>query len=101
MKISRKENIRVEISPKIFNLISIPSPRLEKMILDNCHTMVSQIKRHIDHVDNVEVKYNVKEYCSFCGRDWDVCLDDNDPDWPKGTPLCCSKAIDEFKNTNK
>jgi rubrerythrin len=59
-----------------------------------------QIKRHVDNVEDVRIEYDTDEVCSFCNYNWEVSEDDSDPDFPKGCPVCCQDAIDEW-NKNK
>ena len=67
----------------------------------DCKTLVSHIQRHVDPPFGVDLDYEIEatstRSCSFCGSAWDVSQDDVDPEWPKGTPLCCHRAIEEFK----
>ncbi len=60
-----------------------------------------QIKRHVDNVEDVRIEYDTDEVCSFCNYNWEVSEDDSDPDFPKGTPVCCQDAIDEYNNLVK
>lgn len=101
MKVVTKENFRVEITPKVNGYIDVVGVCYEEIARKDCEEIASQVNRHVDNIQYVEVKFDVKEYCSFCLNDWDVSLDNDNPEWPKGMPLCCDKAINEFKNLNK
>lgn len=61
-----------------------------------CAELATQIRRHVDGVGHVRVMWDSKVECSHCGSNWEESEDDNDPDWPKGMPLCCNLAIEEF-----
>lgn len=59
--------------------------------------MEEQIKRHVDNVGYISVQYDTYEVCSHCNLTWEVSEDNRDPDFPKGCPVCCDKAIDEWE----
>lgn len=112
MKQITKSNFRVVVSPRRLgdygsirvsdSFFGRDPKQIEKDYLSRCEEIVSQINRHVDEVGYVEIESDEQETCSFCGHEWSVSEDDKDPDWPKGTPFCCQRAIDEFnENKNK
>jgi len=74
---------------------------IEKDYQERCEEISKEIKRHVENVQGCGIEFDSEEVCEFCGHEWDVSLDDSDPDYPKGCPLCCQKAIDEWKVNNK
>lgn len=105
-KIIRKSNFRVVVEPKglgDYGSIRVSDSffgrsegEIEKEYLQRCNEIEREIKKHVDNVGYTFVKYDKEELCSHCGLGWEVAEDDNNPDFPKGTPVCCQKAIDEY-----
>lgn len=91
MKKIIKENVRVEVTPKYYLRVSL------KNNIRDCEDMVSQIKKHVDGVGFCEVVWDSIETCEFCGTEWEVNEDPNDPDVGLGEPLCCTKAQREWE----
>ncbi len=83
-----KENIRVEVTPSYI--------KSEEDQISVCNDIVKQIERHIDDLGNVYTTWDVLEICEFCGYDWEVNEDPNDPDYKIGEPICCTAAQEEF-----
>lgn len=108
MKITVKTNFKVVIEPRRlgnYGFVSVSdnftgrsSEQIAKDYEKRCEEIIDQVKRHVDNVGYVGIENDSSERCSHCGNDWDVLPDDSDPDWPKGTPVCCDKAIQEFKS---
>ncbi len=92
-KIIKKSNYRIVVEPEthVFGIALS-----EDTIKSNLRDMEQQIKRHVDNIGWMNIEYDTDEICSHCGLTWEESPDDSDPDWPKGTPYCCQKAIDEF-----
>ena len=111
MKITRKNNFRVVIEPRRlgdYGFVRVSdtffggSPgRVAKDYEIRCEEIVDQVKRHVDNVGWVGIESDTEEVCSHCGSDWHVSTDDMDPEFPTGTPYCCDRAVEEFKNTPK
>lgn len=96
MKVTKKSNYRIVVEPKtrIFGIeLSEDTQR------NDLREMMDQIKRHVDNIHQVYLTYDSENLCSFCGLEWEVSEDDSDPEFPKGTPLCCHQAIDEYKES--
>jgi hypothetical protein len=94
MKIETKSNYRIVVEPKTI----IYGFKLSKETVESdLKEMKEQIKRHVDNVGRVIIDYDVDETCSHCGLGWELSEDDNDPNFPKGCPVCCQDAIDEWK----
>lgn len=89
-KIVKRINHRVIVEPWSYGKYD------EKWVQGKCESIMSDIKRHVDDIGQVWIESDVEATCSHCGYSWEVSQDDSDPDFPKGTPLCCQKAIDEF-----
>lgn len=87
-KIIEKSKYRVVVEPKTY----VHGIKLSSIESD-CKYMVDQIKRHIDNVDTVTIDYDTREVCSHCGYEWET-----DPE--NGEPICCEKAIIEFKSVS-
>jgi hypothetical protein len=110
MKITRKENFRVVIYPKSlgdYGGIKLPdshfrnNEQIQKDYETRCKEIAEQAKRHVDNIHSVDVEYDTVTKCSHCNLNWEVSEDDFDSDFPKGTPVCCNKAIEEHKKQNK
>lgn len=96
MKLKTLTNFRVEVTPREPYLGRDPK-KAEAIWADLCKDIASQIKRHVDDVGSADVVFDTKESCSHCDYGWEVATDDSDPEFPKGCPLCCEAAIEEFK----
>ncbi len=94
MKLVKKSNYRIVVEPKthIFG-IELSEETQKKDLRD----MEEQIKRHVDNIGYISVQCDTDEVCSHCNLTWEVSEDNSDPDFPKGCPVCCNKAIDEWK----
>lgn len=108
MKITRQSNFRVVIEPRLlgnYGWMSItdrtPTEETAKEYLSRCRSIADDVRRHVDDVHSVDVECDTKEVCSHCGREWEEATDDNDLDFPKGTPLCCNAAIEEFRQAQQ
>jgi hypothetical protein len=102
-KTAKKENVRVEVTQQNPRQMMIlpkqpqKQQQVEEEQIRNCQELVSQIKRHVDGIGYCDVVYDVNYYCEFCGMEWAVNTDYNDPDSAVGEPLCCHKASEEWK----
>jgi len=93
MKVIEKSNYRIVVEPKTH----IYGVKLsEDAIQMDIKEMEQQIKRHVDNIGYLSVEHDTNTICSYCRRTWEVSEDDTDPDFPKGTPVCCDKAINEY-----
>jgi len=107
MKITKQFNWRVVVEPRglgNFGIASISDyaiepdeEKREARYKAMCEDIMEQIKRHIDDVGNVYLDCDTEEVCSYCRRTWEVNEDPNDPDAELGQPLCCHKAIEEWR----
>ena len=94
MKVVTKSNYRIVVEPKtrIFGIeLSEETQRRD------LKEMEEQIKRNVDNIGYISVQYDTDETCSHCGLTWQLSEDDNDKEFPKGCPVCCQDAIDEWK----
>lgn len=106
MKITTKTNFRVIVEPRRlgdFGSVRVPdnfgglSPaRIEKDYQSRCEEIVADIRRHVDNVDGCSIECDTEEVCSHCGLQWEE-LPEADDYGPKGAPLCCSRAAEEFR----
>jgi len=106
-----KENFRVVIEPKGLGDFGLAwasdsigcsdEEERAKMYERRCRDIVAQVKRHIDNIGWIGVEYDVREICEYCGNEWEVNQDPNDPDWELGQPLCCDKAIEEWEKERR
>jgi hypothetical protein len=93
MKLIKKSNYRIVVEPKTHIFGIELSEETQKRDLRD---MEEQIKRHVDNIGYISVQCDTDEVCSHCNLTWEVSADDSDPDFPKGTPVCCQAAIDEY-----
>lgn len=110
MKLTTKTNFRIIVEPLPlghFGGIRVPDnfgglsrERVEQDYIDRCNEIVTDIKRHADNVGHCEVQWDTEITCSHCGNGWEESPDDEFPDMPKGCPLCCNKAMSEWKESN-
>lgn len=71
-----------------------------KEALGEAEAVVAQIRRHVDNISQhgASIRFTTEDICSHCGCAWEVCEDDDDPDCPRGMPLCCGAARAEWEN---
>ena len=99
-KIIRQENYRVVITPSGYGYIISSNEEVRNSQLKGmCEDIVKDVKHHIDNIENVLIKWDTVETCSFCGGGWEVNEDENDDTWGLGEPVCCKKAQKEWKKT--
>ena len=82
------------------NVVIDPDGRYmsEQQIKALCDDIVSQVKRHVDGVAWCGTVINRKDICEFCGLEWEVNEDPDDPDFGLGEPICCVMAQEEWKD---
>lgn len=83
MKVTKKQNIRVEVTPYVWGKWD------EDYAVRKANEIKDAIKRHIDDVESVDVYWDTVSKCSHCGYDWEE-------DSLTKEPQCCQKAQDEF-----
>ena len=109
MKKIKKSNYRVELTPKnlgnfgwahISDYALYKDPeKLELAYKERCKEIADKINElNIFGIDDARVVCDTEEVCEFCERTWEVSTDNEDINFPKGTPYCCEKAMKEFKN---
>ena len=76
MRITKSENQRIEVYLHDYRESTVAR-------------VMREIKKHVDDIAGVSYRRDIKECCSHCGYGWEV---DED-----GSPLCCNKAIEEWK----
>lgn len=100
-KQTRQGNIRVEVFPACFWDPWRYPDNFREAALSTAATIVEQIKRHIDDVEDVSVVYETEHYCTFCDSVWEV-FEEGDADGnPVGMPVCCNKAMVEWEDAKK
>lgn len=90
MKKSRKTNWRIKIEP-VYPRWTRDEDRIERIMEQTCNEIKEAVKRHVDDVDDVIIKYDLEHECSECGWQWT-----EDSDTYNGG--CC--AADEQNNPN-
>ena len=84
MKVTKIENIRVQIMPDNYL-----HPEDTAHTICICKQIVEDVKRHIDGIGDVSWECDTNDYCDACGLLWE--LDEY------GIPCCCGKAIEEHE----
>lgn len=94
MKLIKKSNYRIIVEPRTrFFGIELSEETQRRDLKE----MEEQIKRHVDNIGYINVECDTDETCSYCHLTWELSEDDKYPDFPKGCPVCCQDAIDEWK----
>ena len=74
--------------------IIIPVQYFVSLSETNIDDVLIAVRRHIDGGKNAVA---VREYvCEYCLYAWET-EDGSDPDMPKGQPVCCEKAVEEWR----
>lgn len=105
MKETIRTNYRLELSPDTFGY--------RRDIVDDHNAMRGlleeierAVKRHVDGVHQVLPRWDSRDVCSHCGYGWEVLTAEYaekgghwvaDEHSVEGEPVCCEKAIDEFR----
>ena len=84
VKIITKENPRIIIKPNYY-----PWENLG-VVTALCDEIKRDVQRHVDGVSQVSVEWDSKTICSDCGLEWE--------EDESGIPVCCKKAIQEWKD---
>ena len=74
-KIIRKENYRIIVEPTGTGID-----------LQKYKNIIHQINRHVDDIEDVRLRWDTTEICSFCKSRW-----------REYNPLCCEDAQKEWK----
>ncbi|MEU3124373.1 hypothetical protein ABZ696_29425 [Streptomyces albidoflavus] len=112
MKVTIRENFRVEVTPRApgcCGSFTIPDERMSRdpaaAYREWCEEIATAIGRHVDNVEAALVRYDTRHECSYCGLGWEVLtaaeaadprsqLDEHSVE---GEPVCCGEAIAEFR----
>ncbi|WP_097933331.1 MULTISPECIES: hypothetical protein [unclassified Streptomyces] len=112
MKKTTREDFRIVITPRRLGDLGwmsisdrMASDNIERDTRERCEEIAEQVKRHVDNVGSVEVQFTEVHTCSHCSLTWEVltaeeaadlrnCQDEHSVE---GEPVCCDKAIDEFR----
>jgi hypothetical protein len=94
-------NYRLIVTPTTPTFVLSTSHDTAKAQLDD---MAAAIRRHVDHVGSVNVAWDTRSVCSFCGREWEVVtfedLITRRADYEGcvvGEPVCCTEAAEAFR----
>ena len=68
-KINYKTNWRVEVEPEYPRFADTPE-RIEASLRSTCEGILDSVKRHVDDVSYIYIKYDVERKCSYCGSPW-------------------------------
>ncbi|WP_051878899.1 hypothetical protein [Streptomyces sp. NRRL B-24720] len=112
MKKTTRDDYRVVITPRRlgdFGWMSV-SDRMassdpDRDIRERCEEIAAEVKRHVDNVGSVEVQSTEVHTCSHCDCVWEelsavealMASHRQDNHSTEGEPVCCDKAIDEFR----
>lgn len=88
-KLTKQGNFRVIVQPYEPEYV-----KSEEALRHRCDKIIKDICRHVDNISNVH--WESDTLCTFCGSIWEVQEYDSD-DTPKGMPLCCDDAAEEWK----
>ena len=91
MKIKEETDWRVEVYPEAGY----------KGVVDkyDCEQIISEIKRHVDYVNQCYAVCDTTYRCSYCNYEWEEYTAEDekaDPESRAGMPACCEKAQDEW-----
>lgn len=104
MKKTYRDNYRLEVEPDTRHVRASELADHGRMM-----TLLDDIKRdivrHVDGVDQIVYRFDIRYECSFCGLAWEVmthadALRDPEDDTPVGMPVCCREAQDEWREEN-
>ncbi|WP_329163962.1 hypothetical protein OHB49_29040 [Streptomyces sp. NBC_01717] len=112
MKRTTRDDYRVVVTPRRlgdFGWMSM-SDRMassdpDRDMRERCEEIAAAVKRHVDNVGSVEVQFTEVHTCSHCDLTWEVLTavealmasHRQDEHSVEGEPVCCDKAIDEFR----
>lgn len=107
MKRTIRSNYRLEVFPDL-NMMLVSDINNDAVARQTLRDMKAMILRHVDEVHRVVPKWDTHDECSFCHLTWEVLTAaeaaqdraDGYPDAAEGEPLCCSKAVEEFRRVN-
>ncbi|MFE6931804.1 hypothetical protein ACFVDT_07205 [Streptomyces sp. NPDC057699] len=112
MKKTTREDYRIVITPRRLGDLGwmsisdrMASSDIERDTRERCEAIVKQVKRHVDNVGSVEMQFSEVHTCSYCCLTWEelTAAEATNPSYQQdehsieGEPVCCDKAIDEFR----
>lgn len=101
MKETIRDNYRLEITPDPWRN-GLSHDQMRGLLAD----LEKSVQRHVDGVADITQRWDTRAECSFCGLEWEV-LTTKDAADPRtqldehsveGEPVCCDKAIAEFRS---
>lgn len=87
-KIIEQTNVRLEVEPDLG--WSTKTVEQQKLI---CRNIAEQIRRHVDDVKHVSIRWDTKELCEYCKLGWETLQN--------GEPVCCDLAAQEWREERK
>ncbi|MEV8124065.1 hypothetical protein AB0P07_08120 [Streptomyces sp. NPDC085944] len=105
MKKTIRDNYRLELTPDTFGYRRniVDDHNAMRGLLDEIERAV---KRHVDGVHQVLPRWDSRDVCSHCDSGWEALTAADvakgghaviDEHSVEGEPVCCEKAIDEFR----
>lgn len=83
-------NIRLAIYPDVWSMGEDNPERISREFFDAIRDIEKDIRRHIDGIHSFK-----EEYDSVCIH----CESDPESHYKTGEPVCCEKAIQDFKDS--
>jgi hypothetical protein len=95
-----RDNYRIEITPDPWRN-GLSHDQMRSLLAD----LEKSVRRHVDGVAEVMQRWDTRAECSHCGYAWEqlTAAQAADPAWRldehsvEGEPVCCDKAITEFR----
>ncbi|MFZ4264472.1 hypothetical protein [Streptomyces arboris] len=112
MKKTVREDFRIVITPRRLGDLGwmsisdhMASDNIERDTRERCDEIAEQVQRHVDNVGSVEVQFTEVHTCSHCFLTWEELTAEEAADTStridehsvEGEPVCCDKAIAEFR----
>lgn len=68
-KINYRTNWRVVLDPE-YRCWANNTELIEALLRSTCEDIRDSVKRHVDDVSSIYIKYDVERKCSYCGSPW-------------------------------
>ena len=100
MKKTIREDYRIEITPATWR-DGLSHEQMRELLVE----LEKSVRRHVDGLDGVTQRWTTRYECSHCGLEWEVLTAwqakgeryRQDEHSAEGEPVCCDKAIAEFR----
>lgn len=104
MKKTIRDNYRLEVTPETWGYgtrVTDNHEAMQRLLAD----LAKAVTRHVDGVEQTVPRWDTREECSHCGLGWEVLSakeaadprNQQDEHSVEGEPVCCEKAIGEFR----